>query len=429
MSATTVKPSASPCLTASLHAAKATWTALAATSTDSADPENGLASIIDSGLKGKTLQPGLSHKTATDPVEHDPVVVSHPLSRGHDANLHSTINAGSSRTRTAHSSASHSEATTISRSENQAKTTTSGKVRGTQAVHEPTPAMSAQAAAIAGSHSRPGAIARVSDASDTTLVDEGTYMYSLSEPMASGISEDRVSSLEHNGRTFANHKGPSTIFAQTSSIANPGKTSETFARPAISLDSKSHFIVDGKTLAPSLPITLQGKDGPVTFRMLTLSSSTYIAIDSSQPVPLAGDPETRTSSHVMVALAFTQASDGNFVLNGTTLASGQPITLGTGDMRTTLRMTTVSSTPAVVLDGTTTELLGYQSSPSLPLSSITSPFPSITEPSSVRTLETAADGAEKSSTTSHSGSCQLRFCHMLLILAFALVISWTTRSA
>lgn len=170
-------------------------------------------------------------------------------------------------------------------------------------------------------------------------------------------------------------------------------TKKSTSQLGITVDEKSQYVINGQTLAPGSPITLPGDDGPVTFRMLTLHSRTYIAVGTTKTVPLDGTTSTAN------ALAFTRASNGDFVLHGTTLASGQPITIGRGTDRTTLRLTSVRGTPAIVVNNATTELLGHNavSSSMGALPSITS-LPATTNVSSDTILATRTAKASTSST-------------------------------
>lgn len=131
----------------------------------------------------------------------------------------------------------------------------------------------------------------------------------------------------------------------------------------ISTDSQGQYVVDGQIFAPGQPLTLSKEAGPATYRMLVKGGDTYIAIGTSTTVPFG------TPTDDVAAMKFTRASDGNFVLHGTTLVSGEPITIGSGDSQTTLRMTTVHSNPAVIIDGTLTERLGHNTSSSQVISS------------------------------------------------------------
>ncbi len=184
------------------------------------------------------------------------------------------------------------------------------------------------------------------------VVGHHTVRVGEEQTFGSGASATLISVLKHGESTFVVYDHNST--APAGSARKGGSSHFTSAADDIvSMNSRSQYVVDGQTLAPSSPITLTGNAGPVTFRMLTSSSRTFVAIGSTTTIPLF------EASSSAVPLAFTKASDGNFVLHGTTLASGKPVTVGEGIDRTTLRMTTVSGAPAVVVDGTTTKLLGH----------------------------------------------------------------------
>lgn len=133
--------------------------------------------------------------------------------------------------------------------------------------------------------------------------------------------------------------------------------------------------------------------------MLTTDTKTYIAVGTSTTILLAdADPKDKTSTDRLAGLEFTRASDGNFVLHGTTLVPGQAITVGSGSLTTTLKITTVQHTPAVVVDGTLTRKLGHNEPsrvgvPSASLPAVTTP------PSPPANTHATADQATSSATS------------------------------
>jgi hypothetical protein len=58
---------------------------------------------------------------------------------------------------------------------------------------------------------------------------------------------------------------------------------------------QSEYVVNGRTFAPGLPITLTGDNGPVTFQLLTSASSTFVALGTTTTIPLI--PETSLLEH------------------------------------------------------------------------------------------------------------------------------------
>lgn len=188
--------------------------------------------------------------------------------------------------------------------------------------------------------------------------------------LGNGAHTTVVSVRKDKGTTVVVYDGTTTLAMSDASTAH-SKDVTSNTHGLVSLNSRSQYVVDGQTLTPSSPITLTGNEGPVTFRMLMSSSSTFIAIGSTTTIPLIDD----TSS--AMPLAFTKASNGEFVLHGTTLASGKPITIGRGSDQTTLRMTTMGGIPAVVVDGATTKLLGHSSMAGSAGSSFTGSLPPI----------------------------------------------------
>lgn len=222
-----------------------------------------------------------------------------------------------------------------------------------------------------------------SDRSKDVVVQGETFTLGAVRTVGSGASVTTISLLQQSGSTYALYGHTATILitspaVKTRTATAPRSRSSIVPQPTISRNSRSQFVVDGQTLAPGLPITLHEEGSPETFRMLTSSSHTYVAIGTSTTIMLADNPATVASDESIATLHFLQALDGNFVLHGTTLVSGYPVTIGSGSAKTTLRLTTISSKPAVVLDETVTEQLGrvtpsshITSSPDLSLPSIT----------------------------------------------------------
>lgn len=125
--------------------------------------------------------------------------------------------------------------------------------------------------------------------------------------------------------------------------------------------------------------------------MVTTGTQTYIAVGTSTTIRLAdADAKDETTSDRLAGLEFTRASDGNFVLHGTTLVPGRAITVGSGSSTTTLRITTVQNTPAVIVDGTLTRKLGHDEPSKIGVPSAS--LPAVTTPPSPPTItHTAAD--------------------------------------
>ncbi|KAK5172279.1 uncharacterized protein LTR77_003917 [Saxophila tyrrhenica] len=184
------------------------------------------------------------------------------------------------------------------------------------------------------------------------IIGKHTLQPGEEKTIGNGAATAIVSVYESAGSTFVVYNHTSTTTLEEASLESRTNIAPTTS-DLVSLNSKTQYVVSGQTLAPSSPITLEDNDGPVTFRMLTASSSTFIAIGTTTTVPLI--PTTSDAD----PLAFTKASDGNFVLHGTTLADGKPITVGDRGDRTTLRMISVSGRPGVGVDGTTTRMLEH----------------------------------------------------------------------
>lgn len=137
--------------------------------------------------------------------------------------------------------------------------------------------------------------------------------------------------------------------------------------------------MNGRTFLPGMDLTLTRKGSPITFQMFTTGTQTYIAIGTSTTVALAdGDRNGDSTVELPAPLEFTRASNGDFVLNGTTLTSGRPVTLGSGASKTTLEITTMQRTPAVIIDGTLTRKLGHHEASSFGVPSAS--LPAVTTP-------------------------------------------------
>lgn len=177
-------------------------------------------------------------------------------------------------------------------------------------------------------------------------------------------------------------------------------TSTTVGSLDISTDSQGQYIINGLTFAPGIPLTMTRDGGPVTFEMLTTGTQTYIAVGMSTTIRLDGaNQQNRVSTDHLSALAFTRASDGIFVLHGTTLVPGSPVTIGSGISKTTLEITTIHHTPAVVVDGTLTQRLGYDEPSRVGIASAspadvtTPPLPSVSAPTQTSRESTVSSGA------------------------------------
>lgn len=130
------------------------------------------------------------------------------------------------------------------------------------------------------------------------------------------------------------------------------------------LQGGNGVVVDGEMLQTGQAITLGTGRTKTTLSLQTQAAGkTWLAYGTS--VAIAIDPILPSSSPARDlgsdedGLAFTQASDGNFVLHGTTLLPGESITIGSGRSQTTLAVTTLQSGPAIVIDGRTTQQLAH----------------------------------------------------------------------
>ena len=181
--------------------------------------------------------------------------------------------------------------------------------------------------------------------------------------------------------------------------------------------------MDGHTFGAGTRLTLNVQRGPVTFQMLTTGSQTYIAIGTSTTIAVTGvDQKDKSSIRSLAALEFTRAPDGDFVLDGTTLTSGRPVTVGSGTSKTTLQITTVQHTPAVIIDGTLTRKLGHDEASSFGVPSAS--LPAVTTPP----LPPMATQSVPDQTSSTATSGGVRFqvvhkLHALPLLAVAMLFA------
>ena len=244
-------------------------------------------------------------------------------------------------------------------------------------------------------HSEP----RGGSASNGLVVHGTSLKLGQVETIGSGHSSHEISLLEQHGSTFIVYDQTSTSLVHAALHIHRTGASGNVDQLKISTDSNGQYVVDGQTFAPSIPITLTRKDGPVTYRMLTTGTRTYIAVGTSTTVPLGAPHSEGLSTGDVAALEFTRASNGDFVLHGTTLVSGLPITIGIGVSRTTLRITTIHHTPAVVVDGTLTERLVHDEKSSTSASSTALPRITSAPPPRGSTHRTSSETSKSSGST------------------------------
>jgi hypothetical protein len=195
------------------------------------------------------------------------------------------------------------------------------------------------------------------------------------------------------------HTGISTSFPSHSTEAQSSNMRDG-TELSIRTNSIGQYVVNGQTFAPSQAITLSYDDNPVTFRMIVTDSSTWIAVGDTKTVPLVEHSSSK------VPFAFTRASNGNFVLDGTTLKPSQPITVGATGHKTTLQYIMRSGVPAIILDGSTTELL---TRPNVTLSSHirSAGLPVITHASAPPHGSGISSAASETASKTSSGSSQI----------------------
>ena len=155
------------------------------------------------------------------------------------------------------------------------------------------------------------------------------------------------------------------------------------------------FHIGTHTLARDSTATIGRGGRRRTYSMFTYRSETLLAVGTSRTLELYDASTRKTTAD---DLAFTQASDGNFVLDGTTLFPGRPITIGSGADRTKLAITSFQSMPAIVIDGSVTQQLAPD-----PIST-NSALPPVTSVSAPATSESrvASSGSDTASTSSES---------------------------
>lgn len=175
--------------------------------------------------------------------------------------------------------------------------------------------------------------------------------------------------------------------------------------------SGGEYVVGSQTLVPGTAITVGGGDEKVTYSMGTSGGDTWLAAGTSTRRVFHPAPTT-SSSVDFDDLAFTQASNGDFVLHGTTLEPGEPITIGSGQDRTTLAITSLQSLPAIVIDGTMTAQLSHapvraNSSISLSWSSMTAAASTPTQVASIPATTASESGNSAALTKKKSGTAVL----------------------
>ena len=250
---------------------------------------------------------------------------------------------------------------------------------------------------------------------DTEAVVNGATL-SLGETMTlgSGSSGTTISLIEHRGSTFVAYGSTSTTPIRQIQGAEPIRHASSLTQSTISQDYRDSWIVNGETFAPGSVITLGGERDPKTFSMLTSIGHTFIAIGTSTTIPFG------TKSSANPPLDFTRASNGNFVLSGTTLKPGKPITIGSAGAETTLKVTLLNSTPAILLDGTATDLLGVATLSSDIAPSSATGLPVITQALTPgNTQGMPAGGTRYSSRTS---GCEHPSAELVSILLIAVLI-------
>lgn len=166
--------------------------------------------------------------------------------------------------------------------------------------------------------------------------------------------------------------GETLLASGTSDLISLDATGVSVSAPISSLYHlpDGGYRIGSATMAPGSIVTATEEGDTVTYSMFTRGSTTLFAMGTTSTIAMAVESSAASSADG-ADLAFTQASDGNFVLDGTTLAPGRPITVGSGPDRTTLAITTFQSVPAIVIDGSLTERLTHprvssSSTPALP---------------------------------------------------------------
>ena len=250
---------------------------------------------------------------------------------------------------------------------------------------------------------------------DTKMV-LGSVTLILGETMTlgSGRSATTVSLVEHGGSpTVAPDATHTTLFHPTQGTETV-RLASSLAQPTISRDYRGDWIVNGETFAPGSVITLKEEGHVATFSMLTSVGRTFVAVDTSTTVPLGAKSSTTPP------LALTRASNGNFVLSGTTLEPGKPVTIGQAGAETTLEVTSVNSTPAIVLDGTATDLLGVATLSSDIASSSATSLPITTRASTPGNTQSMPAGGTGSSLT--TSGCEHPSAEIVSMLLIAILI-------
>lgn len=247
---------------------------------------------------------------------------------------------------------------------------------------------------------------------DGVVVGDQTLSTGQAITFGDGKSKTTLSlQTQASGETLLAFGTSDLLVIDPTGVLVPGPISDLHQLPS------GGYAIGASTLSPGDVLTATEAEDRVTYSMVTRGSTTLFALGTTRTLgmlPLS----TQATQASGTELAFSQASNGNFVLNGTTLVPGKPVTIGSGSARTTLAVTSVQSMPVLVIDGLTTERLAH-----LPIST-SSALPKITHaPTSAPSPSSspAAVASEPVSTRAESTGSMARAWLSLVALAALLV--------
>ncbi|KAK4629721.1 hypothetical protein CLAFUW4_08520 [Fulvia fulva] len=194
------------------------------------------------------------------------------------------------------------------------------------------------------------------------------------------VPEHTTARSQDDSRSFLpGPHAPSALSSTHTTTSTHSIENDTPQPIAVSQDDQGNFIVNGKTFAPGLPVTLTRSGTTVAASMLTSSGRTFIALGTASTVPLgdigAGSSYslppvvTATSSishavYTAAGITFEANEDGELVFSSKTVALGGSVTLGSGSSIRTIFVTNLGNQTAIVVGNTTTARLVVETSSS-----------------------------------------------------------------
>ena len=239
-----------------------------------------------------------------------------------------------------------------------------------------------------------------SDSTGGVVLKGHTLEINSIQTLGSGTQATTVNVYTSNDSTYIALGNSATLMIQptrTKSPAQPTKAND----PVVSEVNPGTIVVDGQTLALHSPITVTENGSPLTVQMLTSKGKTFIALGTTKTVRFGETPAStkiHEATYAADSMTFTAGADGDLIIDGKTIRPGHVVTLKSGSEEITVGATSLREKPAVVIDGTTTEILRPVSSSRLSGSS------AHTFPTAGSTSEPVANNAAATSSTSTQSS-------------------------